>query len=108
MNNKIEQRLTDLGIWWREEDDGSMKRLIIYPECNYRRDTAYFSCPFCVKKYKLNGQPYKYAKPVIHTHGRGDSYGNRVPHCSTQARELYGLQCFSFEILPPNFTLSFK
>jgi hypothetical protein len=108
MNSKIEKRLHDLGMWYREEYDGSMNRLVIYPECKYRRDTVYFECPFCVNKYKLNGNPYKYAKPVIHTHGRGDNWGERSPHCSTQAREQYGLKCYSFEILPPNFTLSFK
>ena len=44
-----------------------------------------FECPFCWSKYKKDGQPYKNAKKLIHTHGScGEKHNRneyRIHHC---------------------------
>lgn len=42
--------------------------------------TFTFECPFCWSRYKKNGQPYKTAKRVIHTHGSSGDLSNRREH----------------------------
>lgn len=47
----------------------------------------YFDCPLCWSRYKKNGEPYKTAKRVTHTHGNDtQSKENRIttrsPHCT--------------------------
>tara|TARA_R110000744_G_scaffold97453_4_gene188294 strand:- start:78 stop:353 length:276 start_codon:yes stop_codon:yes gene_type:complete len=46
-----------------------------------------YECPCCWTKRKKNGQPYKTAKPIIHTHGSCGNLSNRIesrcPHCDS-------------------------
>lgn len=39
-----------------------------------------FKCPFCYSKYKKNGDPYKRAKRIYHTHGSNGELYNRIEH----------------------------
>lgn len=36
-----------------------------------------FTCPHCFSKYKKNGEPYKRAKNLVHTHGSNNDLSNR-------------------------------
>lgn len=46
-----------------------------------------FKCPFCATNYKKNGEPYKNARHLVHSHGlsgyelRQGYIDTRVPHC---------------------------
>jgi hypothetical protein len=42
--------------------------------------TFRFECPFCWSKYKKNGEPYKTAKRIYHTHGSSGDLSNRIEH----------------------------
>ena len=42
--------------------------------------TFRFKCPFCYSKYKKNGEPYKTAKKIYHTHGSSGDLSNRIEH----------------------------
>ncbi len=39
-----------------------------------------FTCPYCRSRYKRNGDPYKKSKPLIHRHGSGNNFNNRIEH----------------------------
>jgi hypothetical protein len=50
-----------------------------------------FECPFCFTKYKMNGDPYKNAKRVIHVHGSEGILENRKTvreaHCNKDSNK---------------------
>ena len=39
-----------------------------------------FECPFCLSKYKKNGEPYKTSIKVHHYHGSCNEFHNRTEH----------------------------
>tara|TARA_R100001480_G_scaffold132793_2_gene130013 strand:+ start:346 stop:672 length:327 start_codon:yes stop_codon:yes gene_type:complete len=108
MNYKIEKRLEDLELWYDYIQDGCSNLLTIKVDCNIKDGLAYFTCPFCVSKYKKNGEPYKYCERVVHHHGAGNGLGTRSPHCCIQARAYYDLPPFEFELVEKKYTLKFE
>ena len=45
----------------------------------------YYECPNCWSSYKKNGEPYKKATHIMHIHGSGNDFSNRIEprwsHC---------------------------
>jgi|TARA_R100000084_G_scaffold99643_1_gene54135 hypothetical protein len=112
MNYKIEDRLQELGLWYDYVNDGSCNLLTIKMPVEQRHrggdKIAYFTCPFCVSKYKKNGNPYKYAKPVVHVHGSGNGLGTRTAHCCVNAKALWELPPLEFDLVGKMYTLKFE
>lgn len=112
MNYKIEDRLQELNLWYDFVKDGSSNLLTIKMPVEQRHNNgnpiAFFTCPFCVNKYKKNGNPYKYAKPVIHTHGAGNGLGTRTAHCCINTKAYWGLPPLEFDLVGKLYTLKFE
>lgn len=43
-----------------------------------------FECPWCWTMYKVNGEPYKKSKRIIHRHGAGLGFADKCGHCQRQ------------------------
>ncbi len=109
MNDKIEKRLNELGIWYDFDEDNILN---IKMPVKVSNSGIKFRCPFCVSKYKNDFTRFKHSRSIDHKYARGDynyeNLGTRVPLCKKEAYFEYDLPPFQFSLIPVSTTLSFS
>ncbi len=103
MNNNCKEQLFKKNLIYYY-DMSNNKYTIPVPTRKWTNNQLVFTCPWCFSKYKKNSNiPYKNSYHISHYHGDGGgqdadrNYGNRQPHCQTQAKEYWGLDKIKYE-----------
>jgi len=103
MNNNCKEQLFKKNLIYYY-DMSNNKYTIPVPTRKWTNNQLVFTCPWCFSKYKKNSNiPYKNSYNISHYHGDGGgqdadrNYGNRQPHCQTQAKEYWGLDKIKYE-----------
>ncbi len=102
MNNNCKEQLFKKNLIYYY-DMSNNKYTIPVPTRKWNNNQLVFDCPFCFSKYKKNSNiPYKNSHHISHYHGNAGkdidgNYGNRQPHCQTQAKEYWELDGIKYE-----------